>query len=132
MLSTTVDNLAHGSTDTLEASVCALEEGLQKLGEALLARDTRGIDQASDRLQRALISALTDFQLAAREGRVPPELRRRLVSAGGHIAAQREAVARAAASLDRAIDILLPDTRVPTLYDAHGSSSRLGHASMHA
>lgn len=132
MLSNPVNNFAPGSTDTLEASVCALEEGLQHLGQALLDRDTRAIDQASDRLQRALISALTDFQQAAREGRVPPELRRRLVSAGGHIAAQREAVARAAASLDRAIDILLPDTRVPTLYDAQGASSRLAHASMHA
>lgn len=133
MLTSPVDTHAPaGTTHSLESSVSALELGLQNLGEALMARDAHGIDQASDRLQRALIAALSNFQQAAREGHVPPELRRRLVSAGGHIAAQRDAVARAAASLDRAIDILLPDTRVPSLYEAHGASHRGSHASMHA
>ena len=35
-------------------------------------------------------------------------LRQRLALAGGQVAAQREALARATASLDRAIDVLIP------------------------
>ena len=39
---------------------------------------------------------------------MPPALRRRLASASGQVAAQRESLARATAALDRAIDVLLP------------------------
>jgi len=50
-------------------------------------------------------------------------LRRRLASASGQVAAQRESLARATAALDRAIDVLLPRD-VPALYNAIGGSDR--------
>jgi flagellar biosynthesis/type III secretory pathway chaperone len=40
------------------------------------------------------------------------------------VAAQREALARATASLDRAIDVLMPRTAPASLYSAHGASER--------
>jgi hypothetical protein len=43
--------------------------------------------------------------------------------AGGQVAAQREALARATASLDRAIDVLMPNERAG-LYSALGTAQR--------
>lgn len=57
---------------------------------------------------------------------MPAPLRRRLARAGGQVAAQREALARATASLDRAIDVLIPSSASATLYSSHGASERLG------
>jgi len=58
---------------------------------------------------------------------VPQPLRQRLALAGGQVAAQREALARATASLDRAIDVLLPRAAAAStngLYSAYGSAER--------
>ena len=118
------------SPAALEHAVASLEEGLATLGQALFARDPLNIESASDQLQRALSAALAEFQRAARDGHVPPELRRRLMRAGGDIAAQRDALSRAAASLDRAIDVLLPDSRPMPVYEARLGASRVSHASM--
>ena len=118
------------SPATLEHAVASLEKGLATLGQALFDRDPLHIESASDGLQRALSVALAEFQKAARDGHVPPELRRRLMRAGGDIAAQRDALSRAAASLDRAIDVLLPDSRPLPVYEARLGASRATHASM--
>jgi hypothetical protein len=54
---------------------------------------------------------------------VPAALRNRLVRAGGLLAAQRETLARGNASLDRALDVLIPSE--PTgLYGAGGKAER--------
>ena len=81
-------------------------------------------------MHKALAAAIQDFRRAAMAGGVPPQLRQRLVSASGQVAAQREALARATASLDRAIDVLLPDTGTPTVYEADGGTARLVHGSL--
>ncbi|MBW8846137.1 MAG: hypothetical protein JF607_14320, partial [Burkholderiales bacterium] len=63
------------------------------------------------------------FSEAARTGNVPAALRNRLVRAGGLLAAQRETLARGNASLDRALDVLIPSE--PTgLYGAGGKAER--------
>ena len=49
-----------------------------------------------------------------------------LAEAGGQVAAQREALARATASLDRAIDVLIPRSAPASLYSSHGASERHG------
>ena len=57
---------------------------------------------------------------------MPQVLRHRLALAGGQVAAQREALARATASLDRAIEVLIPaaaDTPAP-FYGAAGQPTR--------
>jgi hypothetical protein len=57
---------------------------------------------------------------------VPAPLRHRLALAGGQVAAQREALARATASLDRAIDVLIPRHAPKSFYSAAGANERHG------
>lgn len=107
----------------LEDTLSAVESRLAALGEALRARDTAAIDNHATELHRALARAVDHFTHAARKGDVPQMLRRRLASASGQVAAQRESLARATAALDRAIEVLIPrDT--PGLYSSVGANER--------
>jgi hypothetical protein len=107
----------------LEDKLLAVEEHLAHLGDALIARDTNGIDVYSAELHRSLSRAVEHFALNAKYASVPLELRRRLAAASGQVAAQREALARATAAVDRAIDVLMPRA-TPALYSAYGSTTR--------
>ncbi len=109
----------------LEPPVLAIEAGLAALSAALRSGDSVAIEQQAAGLHHALAEAIDRFSSAAREGQVPPALRRRLASAGGQVAAQREALARATASLDRAIDALLPRER-SGVYGRPGAMERGG------
>lgn len=113
----------------LEAPLAAVENGLNALSMALHRQDAPAVERVAAELHTALAAAVDHFGRAAKSGGVPPSLRRRLALAGGQVAAQREALARATASLDRAIDVLLPRLPAqPALYSAGGSRSRpLGH-----
>ncbi len=109
----------------LEAPLAAVEVGLNALGVALHRQDAPAVERLAAELHAALANAVDHFGRAAKAGGVPPGLRRRLALAGGQVAAQREALARATTSLDRAIDVLLP--RLPTqpaLYSAGGHTPR--------
>lgn len=108
----------------LEEALGCVELQLAALGEALRMRDANGIDTHATELQRALSRAVDHFSQAARKGPLPQALRRRLASAGGEVAAQRESLARATAALDRAIDVLIPRGDAPGLYSAFGSTPR--------
>lgn len=92
----------------LENTLSAVELRLADLGEALRTRDLAGIDAHATALHMALAAAVDNFCVAVRHGPVSPALRRRLVSASGQVAAQRESLARATSALDRAIDVLMP------------------------
>ncbi|HEV7915419.1 MAG TPA: hypothetical protein VGP22_16760 [Albitalea sp.] len=107
----------------LEDTLSAVESRLASLGEALRVRDALAIDHHATELHRALARAVEHFTHAARSGAVPPTLRRRLASASGQVAAQRESLARATAALDRAIDVLMP-REVPGLYSSLGGTER--------
>jgi len=107
----------------LEAPLLAVEAALNQLGDALARRDAAAIEQHSAELHQHLARAVQSFSEAARSGGVPAALRNRLVRAGGLLAAQRESLARGNASLDRALDVLIPSE--PTgLYGAGGKSER--------
>jgi hypothetical protein len=112
----------------LEQPLQRVEQRLLELGLALRQRDAAAVDRVASELHAALAAAVDHFAHAARNGGVPPLLRHRLALAGGQVAAQREALARATASLDRAIDVLIP--AVPgqdaTLYGAAGQATRGG------
>lgn len=112
----------------LERPLAVLEAQLLALGSALHQQDVSAVDRAAADLHLALASAVEHFARAARGGGVPPHLRHRLALASGRVAAQREALARATASLDRAIDVLMPRVAVPSLYSAVGGSSRPSHS----
>lgn len=108
--------------DELEGALAAVESRLTALGEALRARDSRGIDLHATELHRALAQAVDRFALAARSGSIPQALRHRLASTSGQVAAQRESLARATAALDRAIDVLMPRDGA-ALYSSFGGNS---------
>lgn len=112
----------------LEPPLSALEDRLAGLAQALCSNDAQAIDARADELHRALALAIGQFAQAARSGGVPGALRQRLALAGGRVAAQREALARATASLDRAIDVLLPAGPTPPIYDAGGGAGRPLHS----
>ncbi len=107
----------------LEENLCSVELQLAALGESLRARDASGIDHHSTELHRALARAVDHLTHVGRSGPVPPALRRRLASASGEVAAQRESLARATAALDRAIDVLMP-REAPGLYSSLGAADR--------
>lgn len=113
----------------LEETVTTIESRLASLGEAIRARDTDGIDSHATSLHSALAKAVDHFSRAARSGPIPPALRRRLASASGQVAAQRESLARATAALDRAIDVLLP-REAPVLYSTYGGADRRARTSV--
>ena len=110
-------------TPELENTVSDVETRLAALGAALRASDAAAIDLEAGELHRALARAVDHFASAARHGALPPALRLRLVTASGRVAAERESLARATASLDRAIDVLMPRDAA-TLYSAQGSAER--------
>ena len=107
----------------LESALAAVEHRLGALGVALCVRDTVGIDTHATELHRALAMAVDRFAQAARRGSVPPDLRHRLASTSGQVAAQRESLARATAALDRAIDVLMPRDNA-ALYSTLGGAER--------
>jgi hypothetical protein len=123
---TTPQSTPAGTPDTaLEQALDLVEAQLSALGAALVQRDTLAIDRHSADLHSALAKAVDCFARAAKSGPLPPALRRRLVSASGQVAAQRESLARATAALDRAIDVLIPNEG-PRGYSAYGKSTRSG------
>ncbi len=108
----------------LEPPLAVLETSLSALAQALCSNDADAIEQQAADLHRALARAVGHFAKAAREGGVPGPLRHRLALATGRVAAQREALARATASLDRAIDVLLPGHPLHAVYGAGGAAER--------
>jgi hypothetical protein len=112
-------------TAQLHEPLEVLEEGLSALGDALRMQDARAAEAAARELQAALVLAMDRFGRAARQGGVPEDLRRRLALATGQVAAQREALARATAALDRALEVLVPSP-LPSaaLYGSAGSAPR--------
>lgn len=111
----------------LEASVSRVEQRLGALAQALRVHQAEAVETEAAELQRALAAALDALRHAARGGKLPPPLRQRLALASGHVAAQRESLARASAALDRAIDVLLPAAAPRGAYSAAGMAERRAH-----
>lgn len=125
MLHSAIEMKAVQDAGALERPLRAVEAQLAALATALHDQDSVAIDHAAAALHQALAQAVDHFTRAARNGGVPPALRQRLARASGQVAAQREALARATASLDRAIDVLLPRQQgASALYGAAGGNER--------
>ncbi len=121
-------------TAALDALLEGVERHLVALGCALRDRDTAAIERDATALQRALAVAIQRFGQAARQpDGIPQALRQRLALAGGQVAAQRESLARATASLDRALEVLMPAPQAPAVYGTAGHSERTATSgSLHA
>lgn len=113
-----------GADNSLEATLSRVEAHLASLNTALCERNLDAIGVHGQDLQRALTQAVDRFSLAAKQGAVPEALRRRLAHASATVAAQREALARATAALDRAIDVLMPRPGTGGVYARDGSTER--------
>lgn len=112
------------SAHEIEGAVARVEACLSELQASLREQDSAALESASNQLRQALASSVDTFRRAARSQAVPAAMRRRLAAASATIAAQREALARATSSLDRAIDVLMPDAAAS--YAASGRSARAG------
>ena len=113
---------APGAADAeLEPLVAQVEQRLGALTDSLRERDIPAIEQQAQELHRALARAVETFVHRARHGGVPEPMRLRLSHASAQLARQREAMARATAALDRAIDVLMPgDLPNGKVYSANG------------
>jgi hypothetical protein len=120
------------SNNELEALLRRVEQHLDDLQSALSARDMGCIELHAGELQKALSQAVERFMQAGRRGGPPLPLRRRLGLASAQVAAQRDALARATAALDRAIDVLMPG-HASELYSQSGAHHpRRSRASLEA
>ncbi len=124
MMSAPDERRALQLSSELERPLAAVEAQLGALAQALTRQDMDAVDRAAAGLHTALAAAVDHFTRAARRGGVPLPLRQRLAMASGQVAAQREALARATASLDRAMDVLLPRQIAAGLYSAIGGAER--------
>lgn len=107
--------------DTLPPLLNELEAALALVQQALAQRDSPTLEQQAGQVQQLMAAALAQ----ARGQSLPPPLRQRLARAGAQLAAQREALGRATASLDRAIEVLMPSEPDPSgLYGQGGRALR--------
>jgi len=118
------DSRAAPVTAELESALGGVEHQLATLGQALVDQNADAAGQAAEALRTALRGAMEQFARVARQGGVPPELKRRLAMASGQIAAQREALSRATTALDQALDILLPRADDGGTYSSLGGQAR--------
>lgn len=115
--------LADPSPLDLEQPLARVETQLAALALALCGTDPTALETAATDLHHALAAAVEHFRRVARAGTAVPEpLRHRLAIASAQVAAQRQALARATAALDRAIDVLIP-ANCPT-YGSAGTGAR--------
>lgn len=105
----------------LESLLQRVEQHLGELQSALGVHDMACIEQHAGELQRALAQAVEHVRRAAGARTAPLAWRRRVAVAGARVSAQREALARASAALDRAIDALMPSSSGAAVYSATGS-----------
>ncbi len=128
MLTTPFEQQALLRVAELEGPVLAVEARLSALALALHSQDAGAVDREATALHGALALAVEHFSHAARTGGVPLPLRQRLALAGGQMAAQREALARATAALDRAMDVLLPEAQAPRAVTVYGIDGHAGRS----
>lgn len=107
-------------SESLQASLAAVEAGLDALAAALRGDDSDAVTRCSSQLHAALIDALRSRDFMPSEP-LPAALRERLLAARGQIAGQRESIARAQAAAGRAAEVLMPGA---ALYDLHGAPRR--------
>lgn len=106
----------------LEGPVLLVERHLAELNQAIQSDDSAFLETAASALHKSLSGAVEHLRAAAQTGALPPALRERLALASARVAAQRQALARATASLDRAIDVLLPERG--STYASNGMNAR--------
>ncbi|MCZ8236239.1 MAG: hypothetical protein ACK520_06245 [Inhella sp.] len=111
---------APAAADPLTPLLTELESALGSVQAALSQRDALALERHAASVQRLMTDALREGRERGRGGDLTPALRQRLAAAGAQVAAQRAALGRATAALDRAIDVLMP----PEPLGLYGQSGR--------
>ena len=111
----------------LDSRVSRVEQCVVALQASLRLQSVPDTEAQARDLHQALAQAVAAF--AACPGGVTEPLRRRLSRVSSQVARQRESLARATASLDRAIDTLMPDAAPSTVYSARGLAAIAPRAS---
>ncbi len=106
-----------------DSALLKLEQKLQLVSAALREADAPALEAAVLQLQAELLRLAQRLNAPGRRGRVlPADLRQRLVQASAEVTAQREALARASATMNRAMQVLMPAS--PVAYGAQGADVR--------
>jgi hypothetical protein len=104
----------------LANSLVAVRSACHLMRQALAAEaDARGIEQASAAFPRALATWREAWRTASANERAA--MKRDAAGVGAEISALREAVQRAAAGTQRALQTLLPQAAAAEVYSATGS-----------
>jgi len=97
-----------------EQSLSQLETRLDQLATPLLGLDADQIGLRSAHLQQAFVDSAGVFRAVKLDaGRVPDAMVLRLRSACEKVIALREALSRMTASIDRALEVLIPQHATP-------------------
>ncbi|MBD9394822.1 hypothetical protein [Acidovorax sp. ACV01] len=108
---------------SLEESLSAVEQLIEKVSAALLAADPQSLEKNSTALRDAAAQfARILEQTAARGLPLPVQLQKRVDAIGGMLANHREGLARLSANADRQVASLLPQASSPATYgDGRGA-----------
>lgn len=112
---------AAGGRLPLADALAAIELQLLALTGSLQARDAQGVEASAQRLATAVEASAPLLRAA---GALPPGTNDRITQAMGRVTAQREALARATASVERAMAVLWPAGSDPAVYSASGYAQR--------
>ena len=107
----------------LDDVFATLEAPIAALGAALRERDAAALEAHAAALHEALAAALPRLA-ATPASAIPAPLRQRLASIGARVGAQREAVARDNAAIERALSVLMPTASPAAVYGTRGQSER--------
>lgn len=104
---------------SLEDSLSALEQLIEKISAALLAADSRSLESSSAALRDAAAQFAQVLQQSTEAGAPPPAFMQwRLDAVRERLAVQRDALARLGANADRQVATLLPPSDAASTYDS--------------
>lgn len=108
---------------SLEESLTAVEQLIEKVSAALLAADPQSLEKNSVALRDAAAQFSYALEQSAQRGLpVPAQLQKRMDAIGGMLAIHRESLARLSANADRQVASLLPQAGSPATYgDGRGT-----------
>ena len=102
---------------SLEESLSAVEQLIEKVSAALLAADPQALEQSSTALRDAAARLTYALEQSAQRGQpLPAPLKKRVEDIGAQLANQREGLARLSANADRQVAGLLPEAGAPATY----------------
>ncbi|MBV7430465.1 hypothetical protein KW843_20345 [Acidovorax sp. sif1233] len=108
---------------SLEESLSAVEQLIEKVSAALLAADPPSLEKNSMALRDAAAQFARVLEQAAARGLpLPAQLQKRVDAIGDMLANHREGLARLSANADRQVASLLPQAGSPATYgDGRGA-----------